>query len=212
MFLSKRAICAVCTVLLAAGCASKGPVKPSYNDAQLRPINQDLVAWLRRLNINQPESASPVLSRRPSVQTHPIGQHGQNLIEPNRGAARDVTHVTLPATPQKRPTLSRGSASDPSTLFPVGAADLTAPSPPWVAPAGTSLRQTLTAWAARAGWTLIWEAKSAGPNAATRIQAYGDFVDALRSLIRAGQIAGAHYPCRVEAFPRQKIIHVTDKD
>lgn len=211
MYLSKRAMCLICTVVAAAGCASRGPVKPSYDDAHLRPINQDLVSWMRRMNIDQPATADPKPNSQPAAQTHAIGQPSQNLMAVKGGDASNVTHVTMTPAAPTHTSLSTTSTTGVSTPLPVGAAVLAAPSPPWVAPAGTSVRQALTAWSMRSGWTLIWDARSSGPSL-PKIEAKGDFLDALRVLLRASQLPGSPYPLKVEAFPRQKIIHVADKD
>jgi hypothetical protein len=211
MFLLKRAICVICTVVAAAGCASRGPVKPSYDDAHLRPINQDLVSWMRRMNIDQPATVDPMPNSHPATQTHAIGQPSQNLIAVKGSDASNVTHVTLTPAIPTHTSLSTASITGESTPLPVGAAVLAAPSPPWVVPAGTSVRQALTAWSMRAGWTLIWDARASGPSL-PRIEVKGDLLDALRALLRASQLPGSSYPLKVEAFPRQKIIHVADKD
>lgn len=80
----------------------------------------------------------------------------------------------------------------------------------WVASSAQSARSVLTSWANLAGWSLVWDAHTDGPRATT-LEVSGSFVTALQGFNAA---AGAHtrtYPLRIEAFTRQKIVHVTDR-
>lgn len=45
-----------------AGCATRTAKAPSYDDRELRPLNQDLAAWLARLNVQPPVAAEPAVA------------------------------------------------------------------------------------------------------------------------------------------------------
>lgn len=163
------------------------------------------------MNVPQPSPVEPLPDTRLAALAPAIDRPHQNLIAAKGSTTGQVTTVTLPQATTAQSLSSTPQTRGTSTPIPAGATVLSVPSP-WAASAGTTSRQTLTAWVTRAGWTLIWDARSAGPSLPKAIEVRGDFLDALRALMRAGQIPGAPYPLRVEAFPRQKIVHVADKD
>jgi hypothetical protein len=192
-----------CTLLV--GCASQHPKPPSYDDGTLRPINQDLVAWMNRLNIDHTPPAppppkpanSPAASDTGVPGSVPIGDPRANLkvsSTPAQPIAETVTTVT----------------GNPESGGKTAAWGLPPPPAPWVASSGATTKATLLAWTTQAKWTLAWEAKSEGP-VAPSLTVPGDFLTAVRALLKATQLPGKA-TLRVEAFTKQNIIHVTDKD
>lgn len=112
------------SALLLAGCASAGgaPKTPRMSDRHLRPMNQDLAAWLARINaVPAPATQDPVVSA------------GTARSEPG-GDASSQPQLRVESLPPlaAQPELSSGTAPSPTaspTKPPATASNTPAPSP-----------------------------------------------------------------------------------
>lgn len=211
------------TAFALLGCASHHPKVPSYEDRDLRPINQDLVAWLDRLNVDQP-SQKPASAAPEGAKALPgggaeasIGGVSANLRPPSSGDPAqaggsppkpDQTHA-LPAAPVAA-RLASGQAKLCPIPLPAGTVAPPGDSSAWSVPAGTSFCQALVQWTTRVNWTLVWDAPTNGPTLPALAVA-GDLKDAIRALQKAVTPAGTHSPLRVEIY-RNATIHVTNRN
>ncbi|MEA9776954.1 toxin co-regulated pilus biosynthesis Q family protein [Xanthomonas campestris pv. raphani] len=250
-----RAITIALAGMLSA-CASSGAKTPRYSDRHLRPMNEDLRAWLDRLNA-MPVGTSPATSmnEQTRVAVAPPAPQTQLAPAPSPGAAPtspataltppDVVrpavavaagapqqHVVASAAPAKKADPSHTPGSGPQPAPPpfsaegakkapeVATADgklankpaetIPAPLPPppkpvWAAENGTSLRYSVSQWAKRAGWTVVWDAEVDYPIAGT-LSYEGEFVEAVAGIFRAH--SRSTIPLRVDIYPRQKLIHI----
>lgn len=215
--------------LALAGCASSHPKVPSYNDRDLRPINQDLVAWLHRMNAApvKPSSVMPaanVVAAGPPKPTPAstslvtgIGSAGNSLRTsstslPTPAAAPPGGAVRPDQTPppaKAAASLHPGAVYRCSAPIPAGALAPPGASSAWRVPAGTSFCQALWAFAARANWSVVWEAAGDGPRL-PELAITGDFNNALRGLMRAAKPAGKPFPLHVEQWTRDQVMRVTN--
>ncbi|MGX9960641.1 toxin co-regulated pilus biosynthesis Q family protein [Xanthomonas euvesicatoria] len=76
----------------------------------------------------------------------------------------------------------------------------------WVAGDGTSLRNSVQAWADQAGWRVEWNAPGIDYQIVGTLAYEGDFVHAVTEIFRAHWHADV--PLRVDVYPRQKLINV----
>lgn len=204
-------------VLLLAGCRA-APKVPRYDDRDLRPINADLVSWLGRLKAT-PEKTGAVAAQSsgsgigPQAQTFSAGTNAPRAVA--SPASPTVATTSSGAGPTGTSPIPTGNAAA-TAATPVGGAAATAPLLTWVAPAGTTPRQTLQVWSAKAGWTLVWNATTDGPPTPA-FSLSGEFLTALSAFQRAAVTpyestpARLKYPLHIEAFTRQKVIQVTDR-
>lgn len=224
-----RFIWMFCTVLAVTGCASQAPKAPSYDDKTLRPINQDLVAWMARMNVDQAKSPAP--SSQPAATSGPdntrpltyVGGAHANLMPsttttpaPMAGVSNSVKQVTPTSAksvaPARLTTTSPGAPAALAKSNPAGAAEPPSASTPWTAPAGTSVLQALITWTRQGNWTLQWHASNDGPSLPRDIYVTGDMVAALRALIVATKPYGKQpYPVVIHASTRERAIVVCDR-
>lgn len=107
-----------------SGCASSLSAKtPKFRDRDLRPMNQDLAAWLERLNagptVAGAPDARPTVARDPTVDPRRTTPALQRLPE-----ARAVVSTTLPpsnAVPSPAASTPTATASPPPPPVPVAA-------------------------------------------------------------------------------------------
>lgn len=85
------------------------------------------------------------------------------------------------------------------------------PKPMWEVGAGESLRNTSERWASRAGWKVYWHLKNGADYETTATSTEGEFLEAMRSLYAPYlQADGQNKPVRVAAYPRQKVIVISE--
>jgi len=119
-----------------AGCATRTAKAPSYDDRELRPLNQDLAAWLARLNVQPPVAAEPAVAASAPVPQEtslaardepiPAPQPQTNLNAPSPNPANGVNASAVQPS-QFLPTLATSPGPGGATAMPPAAQ---APSPP----------------------------------------------------------------------------------
>lgn len=187
-----------------AGCASHKAKAPSYDDVGLRPINADLVSWMRRLNV-QPDGSvvaqADVHEKAPSAAAQPaiptvskaVGRAAENLSDKSAVAAGGTGGLAKPA--------SKSLAGSPTQARPAI----------YIGVVNSETRGVLSTWASTAHWSVIWDAKGNGPKLLSSV-GEADFVPALRALIKAGTAKNTPYPLQIKAYTQQRIVHVQDKE
>lgn len=114
-----------------AGCATRTAKAPSYDDRELRPLNQDLAAWLARLNVQPPVAAEPAIAvsapvsqdmalvtrEEPSSQVHAQTNLNAPSLTPANGVndseAQPSQFLSAPAAPA---ALSGATAVPPAPV------------------------------------------------------------------------------------------------
>lgn len=137
-------------------------------------------------------SAAPAKKADPS---HTPGSGSQPAPPPF--SADDAKKVQAAATADGKPA-NTPAETIPAPLPPP-------PKPVWAAENGTSLRYSVSQWAKRAGWTVVWDAEVDYPIVGT-LSYEGDFVEAVAGIFRAH--SRSTIPLRVDIYPRQKLIHI----
>lgn len=230
-----RTTAVLCVLALVAGCASHRTKPPSYDDTALRPINQDLVSWMKRLNIEPPGPASNGQGReedasvarvpvRPSTGV-PIGKDRPKLSVRDgqpRGTVTAVTQKgasTTVALASPKPVTPPSPAAAASTVT-ATASDSAATDAPWQAKAGTTLRAVLERWTAPAaaggqssGWRpVVWATRLHydGPVLTTDVAATS-FLQGMRDVVRNSSRDGEPYPVVITFYKRQNLIVVSDR-
>lgn len=130
---------------LGSGCASTLSAKtPKFRERDLRPMNQDLAAWLDRLNagptvavtpnrplpVPVPHEAGGIVPREPSVNSLPASQNLTRLAE-SADAVKGSAHSSTPlsnAAPSPAASTSTATAiPTPTALVAAVAAGATSP-------------------------------------------------------------------------------------
>ncbi|WP_245336356.1 toxin co-regulated pilus biosynthesis Q family protein [Stenotrophomonas sp. PvP093] len=112
------------------------------------------------------------------------------------------------ASSQPQEKAAPAAAAADSPLQTPSAQPVAPPKPTWVANPGSTVRETLAHWSSKAGWAVPqWDAEIDYQVPGT-LSFEGDFLDAVRGLFKA--YARAKRPLLVDAYPNQKIIHVTE--
>lgn len=161
------------------GCATmSAPATPDFRDRDLRPMNQDLAAWLERMNAVPGEGTSPVaavpavVSATPLPPTPPVPQLASSTSAPSiptPPSPRAGVPKPATATPPPVPVVAANAAGTPS--FPIASlagVPLPGQEPGQSGPGAPAGRDTLAAtspapapvapkpdpWLARTGATL----------------------------------------------------------
>jgi type IV pili sensor histidine kinase/response regulator len=82
------------------------------------------------------------------------------------------------------------------------------PQPVWIAQSGSTLREAITAWAAKAKWQVIWDTRTDYPLMAG-VQFSGTFEHATGQFINL--YAGAQQPLLLGIQPQQRLIYISNK-
>lgn len=123
-------------------------------------------------------------------------------------AAPTEVAAALASSHPKEKTAPAAAAADSPPPKPSAQPPANPPKPTWVANPGSTVRETLAHWSSEAGWAVPqWDAEIDYQVPGT-LSFEGDFLDAVRGLFKA--YARAKRPLLVDAYPNQKIIHVTE--
>ena len=135
------------------------------------------------------------------------------LVDVSDSTPALTTPAPAAAAPPAQPATPAASTPRPAVATPVAATAALATTvveplqPTWTAANGSSLRSAVESWADDAGWTVVWDAQV--DYSVTGTLTYrGDFLDATRQIFRA--YASADKPLNPAAYPRQKVLHVTE--
>lgn len=222
--------------LMAGGCATvqQAPAA-NFADAGLRPINQDLVAWLDRLNAAPartlvaqpspvPSAPAPSTPLPLQVATVPPSTSMPAATLPSPGVPAPAAAST-PTPPVPAVAAAAGATSTeapvpvakPGTTAGTAIADGVAVAPPsdpkpkpkpeWVAAPGSTLRNVVETWAQRDHWNVVWNAPVDYPIVA-RLRFQGTFLEAIRGIFLAH--ATAQRPLKAEADTTHSQLTVTE--
>ncbi|MDH0341967.1 toxin co-regulated pilus biosynthesis Q family protein [Chromobacterium haemolyticum] len=86
---------------------------------------------------------------------------------------------------------------------------LTPPKVYWVAKAGSSLRESITKWAEKAGWDVRWVPDDLDYQIIGNLTYEGSFENAITGIFRAYE--KAERPMLVDGNPKQKLLVITEK-
>ncbi len=159
MQISVRLGLAVLLGLGLTGCAARTAKAPSYDDRELRPLNQDLAAWLARLNVQPPVAAEPAIAVGAPVSSQAIAQVTRaepspptealtNLNAPSPKLANGVNDLTPQASQFLQAAAPVAPATRATAMPPVAVAAVTSSPdspPPPASPLPPPLTLTATA-------------------------------------------------------------------
>ncbi len=149
-------------------------------------------------------SKAPAYKPGSAVYEIPWAKHdGAAAPADNPAAAHGVT-ATPPATKALAAAVPAPAKGAPKpTPKPV-----VLPPPTWQARVGSTLRESMQAWAVQAGWTLRWEATAINYPIVAPLHFTGTYVKAVSSAISA--YAHADQPLWVCLYTQQQLTRVTD--
>lgn len=158
--------------------AKKGPRKDSYAD----DLRGDRPGLVFSTDVVDPEDVAEEIADAPES---PVG----------------FEVLTFSPRPKTRPE----HMGEDSILVGIDPADFEPPAETWLVKEGSTLEDTLMAWATRAGWTLVWNSGHSYPlEASAEIE--GDFIGAVDRLIKA--LSRVDKPPKVEVFKGNKVLVV----
>ncbi|WLI07599.1 TcpQ domain-containing protein [Pseudomonas sp. FP597] len=127
-------------------------------------------------------------------------------------ASRTVTSPT-PASTQPASIGKSGNVAPSTTVAPKPAlAVVTAPKPLaqiWTATTGSTLRQTVEAWAARAKWTLIWKVDDLDYPIDAPLRFEGSFEEAIKEIFPLYDSAPRSFV--VDGSPAQLVLYIAER-
>lgn len=180
------------------------------------PLRQTTTAAAAKVEPATPLKQAPVLSSDSfPVTTSPaliVAATEQNPVE----IAKDGS--TAPAKSSPAPSMSASTTA--STSIPIPAASkpslpiTSVPVAPqvrevWVAEAGSTLRESVEAWAKKAGWKVIWDQEDLNYPIAAALRFEGSFKDAIYQLFPLYD--NAPRPFIVDGSAAQKIVHIAER-
>lgn len=122
-------------------------------------------------------------------------------------ATRAATVVTSAAKP------SAAAVSTPSSAYALPSVRLTEPASAmtqtWDAPIGSTLRQSVEAWAKRAGWQVVWEPDDLDYPIEAALHFRGTFAEAVAQVFPLYD--GARRSFIVDGNSSQRIVHVSER-
>ncbi|WP_313025482.1 PFGI-1 class ICE element type IV pilus protein PilL2 [Pseudomonas lopnurensis] len=150
------------------------------------------------------DAVLPKESSRPAI--------GSATGTPSTSAVSQISSIptsppSSPVPPLTAPTT--GSTSSTSSAIPI-AAPTPRPLPQvWTAEAGSTLRDSVEAWAAKAGWTVIWAQEDLNYPIAAPLRFEGSFTDAIDQLFPLYD--QARRPFVVDGSLSQRVVHIDER-
>ncbi len=129
----------------------------------------------------------------------------QTKVTPAKPAAVTVTTSAAKSTPAAVSTVS-SSYSLPSVRLTEPASAMTQT---WDAPIGSTLRQSVEAWAKRAGWQVVWEPDDLDYPIEAALHFRGTFAEAVAQVFPLYD--GARRSFIVDGNSSQRIVHVSER-
>lgn len=124
--------------------------------------------------------------------------------------AAKPTNVAI-ITPAAKPLTT--AVSTPSAAYPLPSVRLTEPASAmpqtWDAPIGSTLRQSVEAWAKRAGWQVVWEPDDLDYPIEAALHFRGNFAEAVAQVFPLYD--GARRSFIVDGNSSQRIVHVSER-
>ncbi|AXA68917.1 TcpQ domain-containing protein [Pseudomonas oryzihabitans] len=182
------------------------PAKPLTNVATTPAVkSMPAAAALTSAPVNAPGEA---LSVRQSPNASSAKGTSAKTAAPAPAAKPTDVAVTTPAA-KPLPT----AVSTPSAAYPLPAVRLTEPASAmtqtWDAPIGSTLRQSVEAWAKRAGWQVVWEPDDLDYPIEAALHFRGTFAEAVAQVFPLYD--GARRSFIVDGNSSQRIVHVSER-
>ncbi|MDT3717891.1 TcpQ domain-containing protein [Pseudomonas oryzihabitans] len=182
------------------------PAKPVTNAATplaVKPVPAG--AALTSAPVNAPGEA---LSVRQSPNASSAKGTSAKPAAPAPAAKPTNVAVTTPAA---KPLTT--AVSTPSATYPLPSVRLTEPASAmtqtWDAPLGSTLRQSVEAWAKRAGWQVVWEPDDLDYPIEAALHFRGTFAEAVAQVFPLYD--GARRSFIVDGNSSQRIVHVSER-
>jgi hypothetical protein len=190
---------------LAAPAQDRAALRFQPNANRLLPGFEGILAQVRSALAAAPDTVLVMLAPHPADAAH------RRLVAARQSELdRQLARLGLSAEHQADPQMEADGNELALLLRRPAAAPELAPAPPdpplWVAEAGRTLRETLQDWAAKAGWTLVWQSSFDYPlMAPARLD--GDFAAAVAALLRGFSEATPPPAARIFRANNVVIIH-----
>jgi type IV pili sensor histidine kinase/response regulator len=143
-------------------------------------------------------ASSPVSNTKPAAETKPATQQTSAGDLPGTIEVKTPTVAAVQAGAAITPAKNEVAHSTPVPE-----------KPKWEAAAGSTLRATVEAWSARAGWTLRWEADDLNYPIDVAFQMEGQFTDVVSTTFDLYRTAGR--PFRVTLYAPQHLMVVREQ-
>lgn len=143
-------------------------------------------------------AAGPMVKQDP-ISAPPKGTVWVRRTTPVRTERPDAVSTSLRQGGPTGPGVAEQPAATPATVTP--------PRPTWQAFQGSTLRQVIQSWSARAGWTLRWESAGVDYPIVAPLTYQGSYIDATSDAISA--YAQAPKPLWVCLYTKQHLTRVT---
>ena len=171
------------------------PVKPATSTAAVSPPATSAA------------HASAPVAKAPGASSIPLQPRtaSQAKVTPARPTAASVATSAAKQTPAAVSTVSSGY-SLPSVRLTEPASAMTQT---WDAPIGSTLRQSVEAWAKRAGWQVVWEPDDLDYPIEAALHFRGTFAEAIAQVFPLYD--GARRAFIVDGNSSQRIVHVSER-
>ncbi|WP_338544684.1 TcpQ domain-containing protein [Pseudomonas benzopyrenica] len=183
------------------------PVPNATSTQTVKPMPAG--AALTSAPVNAPGEALPVRQspNASSAKGAPAKPAVAALSTAKPTATRAATVVTSAAKP------SAAAVSTPSSAYALPSVRLTEPASAmtqtWDAPIGSTLRQSVEAWAKRAGWQVVWEPDDLDYPIEAALHFRGTFAEAVAQVFPLYD--GARRSFIVDGNSSQRIVHVSER-
>ncbi|SDG73400.1 type IV pili sensor histidine kinase and response regulator [Pseudomonas benzenivorans] len=169
---------------------------------------------------------SPTITPSPTATTSPVaGRHSNQTVLPPVAPAKDGS-ITKPAAPSAPSSTSTKTSNSSAPVKPVSSwmavrtrakpLVVTATPPPrplpqvWAAESGSTLRDSVEAWAKRANWNVIWRAVGLDYPIEAPLRFEGTFQEAIGQVFPLYDKAPRPFYVNVSP-PAQRLIEVVEK-
>ncbi len=184
---------------------------PKNNPIDETPNNVVVAAVPTPTPINT-ASAAPTAAMPVSTPAVPAKDGSITTSSGKPTASRTVTSP-IPVSTQPASIGKSGNVAPSTTVAPIPAlAVVTAPKPLaqiWTATTGSTLRQTVEAWAARAKWTLIWKVDDLDYPIDAPLRFEGNFEEAIKEIFPLYDSAPRSFV--VDGSPSQLVLYIAER-
>ncbi len=151
----------------------------------------------------------PAVANVPTLATAATPE--RNPVEIAKDGTTSAATAQVAAKKVVAPTSPSAAATTPAPIAPiVTPAPIVKPLPDiWVAEAGSTLRESVEAWAKKAGWEVIWAQEDLNYPIAAALRFEGSFKDAIDQLFPLYD--SAPRPFVVDGSLSQKLVHIAER-
>ncbi|WP_295460787.1 TcpQ domain-containing protein [uncultured Pseudomonas sp.] len=200
---------------------------PAAETATSSGVAPTLPLQVQGASASATKAAAPVTGSGATARPTPE-HHRATPAKDGPSTSPTVARTATPAAATRHPARSVHPAPTPSTAKPSAVADTTASgtttygqpsfrlSEPasamgesWDAPVGSTLRQSVEAWAKRAGWQVIWDADDLDYPIEAALHFRGTFAEAIAQIFPLYDSARRSFI--VDGNSSQRIVHVSER-